>query len=240
MEEAGGSNPPQPIAAKRGTGHLQPFSSRIRFSEVVSDARAAAPDVAELPAPGCRFRGGRSPSGPAGLPRTRRGCVSTVTRPVDCLACRHESECCYRCPEYGGDPVGDETATEGVTDDGPPAARGVLPVWSGRSRRRCRGPPLSDRPLPDGGRVPMVECERGATLAPVLMTRDNVGDRHRCPECRRRWECCPSGFTWPLPFAHWNHRSGGPRRATRTRGSPPRGSRSPVRPRSPGSGRALP
>ncbi|TSD15104.1 hypothetical protein DP107_04415 [Haloglomus irregulare] len=45
---------------------------------------------------------------------------------------------------------------------------------------------------------------------PALMIRDEISDRHRCPECRRCWECCPSCFSWPLPFAHWNHQSGCP------------------------------
>ncbi|TSD15087.1 hypothetical protein DP107_04330 [Haloglomus irregulare] len=46
----------------------------------------------------------------------------------------------------------------------------------------------------------MIDCECGATLAPAVIIRDDVGDRHRCPECRRFWECCPSCFEWFRPF----------------------------------------
>jgi len=56
----------------------------------------------------------------------------------------------------------------------------------------------------------MIDCECGASLAPALIIRDDVGDRHRCPECQRFWECCPSCYAWFRPFASWNHQSGCP------------------------------
>jgi predicted nucleic acid-binding Zn-ribbon protein len=45
---------------------------------------------------------------------------------------------------------------------------------------------------------------------PALIIRNDVGDRHRWPECARFWECCPNCSAWFLPFAHWNHLSGCP------------------------------
>lgn len=56
----------------------------------------------------------------------------------------------------------------------------------------------------------MIDCECGAAFAPTVIIREDVGSRHRCPECERFLECCPNCFAWFLPFASWNHQSGCP------------------------------
>jgi len=53
----------------------------------------------------------------------------------------------------------------------------------------------------------MIECDCGATIAPIVVVRDDIGRQNRCPECGIHWTCCPSCYTWSRPFAHWNHRS---------------------------------